>query len=73
MKKRAKYIGQRDLPCIVLANYILWWIMPLFITTIFFYFQIYALLPAMALFVPFLFFGGIIVGMAAAAEEHRRE
>ena len=51
--------------------YIFWWFTPLFVSTIFFYFQMYVLMPLIVLAVPIgtICFG---VGLAAAAEQNRR-
>jgi hypothetical protein len=56
----------------IIGYYVLWWIIPLFITTIFFYIQVYFLMPLVVLGAPFLPFIIVAVAQAIEAEERKR-
>jgi hypothetical protein len=57
-----------------ISYYIFWWFTPLFVSTIFFYLQVYVFMPLMVVVGPILNIGMVVFGAAAvaAAEEHRR-
>jgi hypothetical protein len=56
----------------IIGYYVLWWIIPLFIKTIFFYIQVYFLMPLVVLGAPFLPFIIVAVAQAIEAEERKR-